>query len=58
MWKLVSLLLVLVPAVLAADDTVTKKVFFDIEVDGEPAGKDTWTGTWKQRFYIEMDSMI
>jgi hypothetical protein len=45
MWKLISLLLVFVPAVLAADDTVTHKVFFDIVVDGEPAGTDAWIST-------------
>ena len=40
MWKLLALLLV-VPATLAADDTVTNKVFFDVELDGVPAGTHT-----------------
>lgn len=42
MWKqLFALLLVFAPAALASDDTVTQKVFFDIELDGVPAGTHT-----------------
>ena len=57
MWKLFSLLLVFVPAVLAADDTVTNKVFFDIELDGIPAGT-LGTGYSTDSSYAEASWML
>lgn len=54
MWKLLALLLVFVPTVLAGDDTVTQKVFFDIEIDGAPAGTLS-TGHSTGNSYMEAD---